>query len=93
MSVLEGRCARHRRDYRIAPVAIAVGKQDRHHISDPKAVRVGRRYRRDLRSPLRLSDRHSSKCRVARKIRRRAKAQSGDSVIREVVGIRQIADL
>jgi len=32
----ETSCARHRRDRRVAPVAAAVGKQDRHHVPTRK---------------------------------------------------------
>ncbi len=38
-------------------------------------------------------DRDSSKCRVAREIRRRTKGQPGDSVVGEMVGILEIANL
>jgi hypothetical protein len=43
--------------------------------------------------PSRLGDPDSGKCRVAREIDRRPKAQPEDSVVGMVVGIPQIADL
>ena len=93
MGVLERRWALHRRDGRISPVTAGVSKQDRHHIADTKSVRGRRRDGYDLGDPLRLANGDSSKCGVAREIRRRAKTQPGYSGVREVVGIPQIANL